>query len=100
IGLGEIDLDRLLGGGSARAFLFNACNREAHLFGTLAPEHFAGNDRSAERDNACEQHPAGNGIEAVVHGVPWFPRGSETDAFWAPLTGDFAQLQELSQSSR
>src|SRR6185369_6362941 len=67
IGLGKIGLDRLLGGGTALAFLGDALDRVAHGFRTLAVEHLTRDDRRAERDNAREQDPAGDCIGAIVH---------------------------------
>ena len=77
IGAGEVELDRLLGGGGAFAFLLDARDRIAHLFGALAVEQLAGNDRRAERDDAREQHPAGDGVEAIVHGFSLWSRSRE-----------------------
>src|SRR6185503_12583010 len=47
------------------------------LLRPLAQERLAGDDRRAERDNACKQYPAGDGVETIVHEDSLCSRGRE-----------------------
>src|SRR5207249_960103 len=87
IGLREIDLDWLLGRRGALAFLLHSGNGVAHLFRPLAVEILAGDDQGAERDNAREQHPAGDGVEAIVHEFSLVFAEGETMDLRRPLRG-------------
>ena len=99
VGLGEIDFDRLLGRRAAFALLRDALDRIAHLFRALAVERLAGDDRGAERDDACEQHPAGDGVEAIVHEVSLFSRRPRRMDLRRLLRGEFELLQAAARAS-
>ena len=70
VSLGEEHLDRLLGGRAVFAILDHALDRETAFFRPLRVEHLTGDDRRSERDDACEKHPAGDGVKTVVHEFP------------------------------
>ena len=55
--------------GLPRAFRseLDPLDRIAHYLRPLGMERLAGDDRRAERDDAREQHPAGDGRETVLH---------------------------------
>ena len=56
-------------GRGALPFLLNSGDRIAHDLGPLRMQELAGNDRRSKRHDAREQYPAGNGVEAIFHGV-------------------------------
>ena len=93
ISLGEIGIDRLLGRRTARAFLLDAGDRIAHLFRALAQEHLAGDDRGSQCDDPREQHPAGDGVEAIVHEVSLIVLIGAMNGIAPPFTGDLDLLQ-------
>src|SRR5256885_7876041 len=98
VGFGEVEFDRLLGGRGAFAFLLNAGDRVAHLLRPLGMEQLARNDRRAERNDPCEQHPAGDGVETVVHEASLLiPEPGIGTA--PPLKWDFSVHQAASQRS-
>jgi hypothetical protein len=67
VGSATEKIDRLFGGRRRlRLPEHHALDRIAHLLGPLAMEHFARDDRRAERDDAGEQDPAGDGVVMVV----------------------------------
>src|ERR687898_2788900 len=70
IGARQVESDRLLGFRTAFAFDDYALDRVAHLFRTFFMEGFAGDDRGSKSHNTCEQHPASDGVETVVHESP------------------------------
>src|SRR6185503_5712875 len=96
----QVNLDRLLGRRAARAFFLNSGDRITHLLRTLAVEILAGDNRRRERDNPREQHPAGDGIEAIVHEVSLVFEKPKGGRFEPPLKRDFSVHQAASQRSK
>ena len=100
IGLGQIDFDRLLGRAPPSPSTDDAFDRIAHLFGPLAVENLAGDDRRAERDDAREQDPAGDGIETIVHEISFGSRSRGEMEFAPPFTGELEPLQAAAAALR